>query len=395
MPCFNLPESVMAWNEPGNNDKDPWKNKGGKNQGPPDLDDLFKDLGNKFNGIFGGKSGGTSGGGNAGSSFSGVAITLVLLIAVVAYLFTCVYTIKEAERGIKLRFGEYVGVVEPGLSWKWTFIENIIPIDVQTTRDIRAEGFMLTQDENVVRVEMEVQYRVIDARDYIFSVTNADNSLSDALDSALRYVVGQSKMDDVLTSGREVVRQKVRQELDGIIDSYNLGLLVVDVNFKDARPPEEVKEAFDDAIAAQADEERFIQEAEAYALSIEPRARGRVKRMEQEALAYKDQTVLDAQGQVARFEKVLPEYQASPEVTRQRLYLSTMEKVYANTSKVMVDVEGGNNMMYLPLDKIMQQQGTPTRVMPSSVTSITPSTSKNSAPTTSSSRTDRFNSGRN
>ena len=387
----------MAWNEPGNNDKDPWKNKGGNNQGPPDLDDLFKDLGNKMNGLFGGKSGGNSGGtGSAGGNFSGVAVTLALFIALIAYLFSCVYTIKEAERGIKLRFGEYVGVVEPGLSWKWTFIENIIPVDVQTTRDIRAEGFMLTQDENVVRVEMEVQYRVVNARDYIFSVTNADNSLSDALDSALRYVVGHSKMDDVLTSGREEVRQKVRAELDGIIESYNLGLLVVDVNFKDARPPEEVKEAFDDAIAAQADEERFIQEAEAYARSIEPRARGRVNRMEQEALAYKEQTVLDAEGAVARFEKILPEYQAAPEVTRQRLYLATMEKVYGSTSKVMVDVEGGNNMMYLPLDKIMQQQGTQTRMLPpSSISSVPAATGKNSSPSSSSGRTDRFNSGRN
>ncbi|REL31513.1 FtsH protease activity modulator HflK [Thalassotalea euphylliae] len=385
----------MAWNEPGNNDKDPWKNKGGNNQGPPDLDDLFKDLGNKFNGLFGGKSGGGASAGGAGNNFSGIAVTLALIIALVAYLFTCVYTIKEAERGIKLRFGEYVGVVEPGLSWKWTFIENIIPVDVQTTRDIRAEGFMLTQDENVVRVEMEIQYRVINPRDYVFSVTNADNSLSDALDSALRYVVGHAKMDDVLTSGREVVRQKVREELDGIIESYNLGLLVVDVNFKDARPPEEVKEAFDDAIAAQADEERFIQEAEAYARSIEPRARGRVNRMEQEALAYKEQTVLEAEGAVARFEKILPEYQAAPDVTRQRMYLASMEKVYGNTSKVMVDVEGGNNMMYLPLDKIMHQQAAPTRIVPSSVSSVPANTGKNSSPTSNSGRNDRFNSGRN
>ncbi|MAG77316.1 MAG: FtsH protease activity modulator HflK [Colwelliaceae bacterium] len=387
----------MAWNEPGNNDKDPWKNKGGNNQGPPDLDDLFKDLGNKFNGMFGGKSGGSSGGasgGAAGGGFSGVAVTLVFIIAIVAYLFTCVYTIKEAERGIKLRFGEYVGLVEPGLSWKWTFIENIIPVDVQTTRDLRASGFMLTQDENVVEVEMQVQYRVVNARDYVFSVTNADNSLSDALDSALRYVVGHAVMDDVLTSGREEVRQKVWAELDSIIESYNLGLLVVDVNFKDARPPEEVKDAFDDAIAAQADEERFIQEAEAYALSIEPRARGRVKRMEQEALAYKEQTVFDAEGAVARFEKLLPEYQASPEVTRQRLYLGTMEKVYSNTSKVMVDVDGGNNMMYLPLDKIMQQQQTvPTRIVPQSSVPAS-SGSVNTSPT-STGRSDRFNSGRN
>ncbi|NMP30500.1 FtsH protease activity modulator HflK [Thalassotalea sp. M1531] len=385
----------MAWNEPGNNDKDPWKNKGGNNQGPPDLDDLFKDLGNKFNGIFGGKSGGSTGGGNAGGSFSGVAVTLALFIALFAYLFTCVYTIKEAERGIKLRFGEYVGIVEPGLSWKWTFIENIIPVDVQTTRDLPASGFMLTQDENVVRVEMQVQYRVENARNYVFSVTNPDDSLSQSLDSALRYVVGHQKMDDVLTSGREVVRQQVWSELEKIIEPYNLGLIIVDVNFKDARPPEEVKDAFDDAIAAQEDEIRFLREAEAYARGIEPRARGRVKRMEQEALAYKEQTVLDAEGAVARFDKILPEYQAAPEVTRQRLYMATMEKVYSRTSKVMVDVDGGNNIMYLPLDKIMQQHSSGSRIAPQSPSSISTNTSKNSSPTSSSSRSDRFNGGRN
>ena len=385
----------MAWNEPGNNDKDPWKNKGGKNQGPPDLDDLFKDLGNKMNGLFGGKSGGNSGGtGSAGGNFSGVAVTLALFIALIAYLFTCVYTIKEAEKGIKLRFGEYVGVVEPGLSWKWTFVEDIIPVDVQTTRQLPASGFMLTQDENVVRVEMQVQYRVENARNYVFSVTNADDSLSQSLDSALRYVVGHQKMDDVLTSGREVVRQQVWSELEKIIAPYNLGLIIVDVNFKDARPPEEVKDAFDDAIAAQEDEIRFLREAEAYARGIEPRARGRVKRMEQEALAYKEQTVLDAEGAVARFDKLLPEYQAAPEVTRQRLYMATMEKVYSRTSKVMVDVEGGNNMMYLPLDKIMQQHNGNTRVVPQTSTNMPTNTSKNTAPS-SSGRSDRFNSGRN
>ncbi|WP_448212637.1 FtsH protease activity modulator HflK [Colwellia sp. MEBiC06753] len=383
----------MAWNEPGNNDKDPWKNKGGNNQGPPDLDDLFKDLGNKFNGLFGGKSGGSSGATGSGGSFSGVAITLALVVALVAYLFTCVYTIKEAERGIKLRFGEYVGVVEPGLSWKWTFIETIIPVDVQTTRDLPASGFMLTQDENVVRVEMQIQYRVVNPRDYVFSVTNADDSLSQSLDSALRYVVGHSRMDDVLTSGREQVRQAVWSELEKIIEPYNLGLIIVDVNFKDARPPEEVKDAFDDAIAAQEDEVRFIREAEAYARGIEPRARGRVKRMEQEALAYKEQKVLDAEGEVARFNKLLPEYKAQPEVTRQRLYIATMEKVYSNTSKVMVDVEGGNNIMYLPLDKIMQQQAPATRVVPQSVPSV--SSSNNTSINNDSGRADRFNGGRN
>ena len=379
----------MAWNEPGNNDKDPWKKKGGNNQGPPDLDDLLKDLGNKFGGIFGGKS---SGGSNSGKSISGIGLTIALVVAILVYVFSGFYTIKESETGINLRFGQYTGYVEPGLRWKWTFIDRIIPVDIQSTRDLPAAGFMLTQDENVVRVEMQIQYRVVDARNYVFSVTNADDSLSQSLDSALRYVVGHSDMDSILTSGREVIRQSVWQELEKIIAPYNLGLIIVDVNFKDARPPEEVKDAFDDAIAAQEDEVRYLREAEAYARGIEPRARGRVKRMEQEAIAYKAQTVLDAEGEVARFNKILPEYQAAPKVTRQRMYIATMEKVYSNTSKVMVDVEGGNNMMYLPLDKIMQQQNirTTTQSMPLS------QQSNSTRPAISSSgRSDRFNSGRN
>ncbi len=380
----------MAWNEPGNNDKDPWKNKGGKNQGPPDLDELLKDLGDKFGGIFGGKS---SNGGKSGKSFSSVGISIALIVAILVYVFSGFYTIKEAEQGIVLRFGQYTGNVEPGLRWKWTFVDRIIPVDIQTTRNLPASGFMLTQDENVVRVEMQIQYRVVNARDYVFSVTDADDSLSQSLDSALRYVVGHAKMDDILTSGREAVRQAVWKELDEIIEPYNLGLIVTDVNFKDARPPEEVKDAFDDAISAQEDEVRYLREAEAYARGIEPRARGRVKRMEQEALAYKEQTVLDAEGEVARFEKILPEYQAAPEVTRQRLYLATMEKVYGNTSKVMVDVEGGNNMMYLPLDKIMQQQSASPRTIVSKPVVQQPITT--TSPTSVNGRSDRFNNGRN
>lgn len=383
----------MAWNEPGNNDKDPWKKKGGNNQGPPDLDDLLKDLGNKFGGIFGG---GSSSGSGTGKNFSSVGIAVLFVVATLVYIFSGFYTIKEAERGIELRFGQYTGhEIEPGLRWKWTFVDRIIPVDIQTTRDLPAAGFMLTQDENVVRVEMQIQYRVDNARNYLFSVTDADDSLSQSLDSALRYVIGNSRMDDILTSGREVVRQSVWEELNKIIEPYNLGLIVVDVNFKDARPPEEVKDAFDDAISAQEDEVRYLREAEAYARGIEPRARGRVKRLEQEALAYKEQTVLDAQGEIFRFEKILPEYHAAPEVTRQRMYLSTMEKVYSNTSKVMVDVEGGNNMMYLPLDKIMQQHQSSNRVVPQSTTDMTQQSNSSITPSATTNRADRFNSGRN
>lgn len=386
----------MAWNEPGNNnDKDPWKNKGGKNQGPPDLDELLNDLGKKVTGIFGGKT--TKGGAGSGKSFSSIGISILLIVATVVYAFSGFYTIKEAEQGIVLRFGEYSGTVEPGINWKWTFIDRIIPVDMQSTREMPSSGFMLTQDENVVNVEMQIQYRVVDARNYIFSVTNADDSLNQSLDSALRYVVGHAKMDDILTSGRETIRQAVWQELEDIIEPYNLGLIIVDVNFKDARPPNEVKDAFDDAISAQEDEVRFLREAEAYARGIEPRARGRVKRMEQEALAYKSEIVLDAQGEVARFEKILPEYQAAPKVTRERLYIATMEKVYGNTSKVMIDVEGGNNMMYLPLDKIIQQQNTSNTNNRSNKTAYIPADepSVNTSPTSPSGRSDRFSNGSN
>jgi len=319
---------------------------------------------------------------------------ILLVVAILVYAFNGFYTIKEAEKGIVLRFGQYAGMIEPGLSWKWTFVDRIIPVDMQTTRNLPSSGFMLTKDENVVRVEMEIQYRVVDARNYIFSVTNADESLSESLDSALRYVIGHAKMDDILTSGREEVRQAVWQELEKIIEPYNLGLIIVDVNFKDARPPEEVKDAFDDAISAQEDEVRFLREAEAYARGIEPRARGRVKRLEQEALAYKAQILLDAEGDVARFNKLLPEYQAAPEVTRQRMYLKSMENVYSNTSKVMVDVDGGNNMIYLPLDKIMQQQSGNQRVIQQSVPTINQTSSGNNTSPTLSGRSDRFNNGR-
>ncbi|WP_068544385.1 FtsH protease activity modulator HflK [Thalassotalea crassostreae] len=384
----------MAWNEPGKNDNDPWKNKGGRDQGPPDLDEFLKDLGNKFGGIFGGKKSGKSG----GSNFSSIGAGIIVVIAVVVWAVSGFYTIKEAQRGVVLQFGEFNGMVEPGIHWQPTFIENVIPVDVQTTRDLARRGDMLTQDENLVLVEMQVQYRIVNAREYLFSVTNADQSLEQAFDSAIRYVVGHSKMDEVLTSGREQVRQSVWAELEKVIESYKLGIIIADVNFKDARPPEQVKDAFDDAIAAKEDEERFVLEAQGYALSEEPKARGIAKAIEQEAIAYKEQIVLDAEGQVAKFEKLLPEYQAAPEVTRQRLYLSTMENVYSNTSKVMVDVDGGNNMMYIPLDKIMQNQSKAVQQNSRDLTPVKQSsteTSPNSTVNSTTGRTDRYGRGGN
>ena len=341
----------MAWNEPGNNGKnnDPWK-QGGRDQGPPDLDEVFRNFGKKFGGVFGG---GNKSSGNGASA----AFILILVIAAVVWAISGFYTIKDAERGVILRFGQYHTEVGAGIHWKPTFIDSVTPVNVQEVKSLRSDGFMLTQDQNLVRVTFEVQYRIYNARDYLFSVVDADRSLGEATDAALRFVIGHSIMDDVLTRGREVVRQNTRQELESIIAPYKMGLNLVDVNFRDARPPEEVRDAFDDAIKAQEDQERFVQEAQAYAREIEPRARGQVNRVMQEAEAYKQQIVLKAQGEVARFEQLLPEYLAAPKVTRDRLYLETMEAVYSNTSKVIVDVKNGNNIMYLPLDKLMNQSG--------------------------------------
>ena len=387
----------MAWNEPGGNNNDPWKNRNNNDQGPPDLDEVFKNIFKKF----GGSGGGSGKGPSFGKGISGIGTGVIVGILIAIWVFSGFYTVKEAERGVVLRFGQFHSFVEPGLQWRPTFVDHVIPVDVQTIRTLPASGFILTEDENLVRVEMEVQYRVVEPYQYSFAVTEPDESLRQSLDAALRYVVGHSKMDDVLTSGREVVRQQVWQELDSVIEPYNMGIAVTDVNFKDARPPDQVKAAFDDAIAAQEDEQRFIREAEAYAREIEPRARGQVRRMEEEAQAYKERVILESRGEVARFEELLPQYTAAPEVTRQRIYLETMEQVFSNTSKVMVDTQGGNNMMYLPLDKILERQQNSGNAPASrnTIEGLRNSPATTSAPTnatSSSGRGDRFrSSGRN
>ncbi|WP_270689828.1 FtsH protease activity modulator HflK [Aeromonas sp. D3] len=383
----------MAWNEPGNNgkDRDPWGNNG-KNQGPPDLDEMLRKVSRRFGGLLGG--------GKSGGEMGRFGLSIALVIAVVVWVVSGFYTIREAERGVILRFGEYSHNVEPGLRWKPTFIDRVIPVDVESVRSLPASGFMLTQDENVVRVEMDVQYRVVDPEQYLFSVTNAEESLGQATDSSLRYVIGHTRMDDILTTGREQVRRETWDGIEKIVTPYQMGLQIVDVNFLPARPPEEVKDAFDDAISAQEDEQRFIREAEAYAREVEPKARGTVKRLEQEAEGYKSQIVLKAKGEVARFNELLPQYQAAPDLTRERIYLETMEELYQQANKVLVDMPDGNNsMIYLPLDKLSGQANavSPARSA-SAVTAAdaAPVTNDgaNSTPTPLRSG-DRFSSGRN
>ncbi|MEF2485096.1 FtsH protease activity modulator HflK [Vibrio mimicus] len=362
----------MAWNEPGNNngnngrDNDPWGNnnrggKGGRDQGPPDLDEVFNKLSQKLGGKFGNKGG-------KGPSLAGggaIGFGLIAAIAAAVWFFTGFYTIGEAERGVVLRLGKYDRIVDPGLNWRPRFIDEVTPVNVQAIRSLRASGLMLTKDENVVTVSMDVQYRISDPYKYLYQVTNADDSLRQATDSALRAVIGDSLMDSILTSGRQQIRQSTQQTLNQIIDSYDMGLMIVDVNFQSARPPEQVKDAFDDAIAAREDEERFIREAEAYKNEILPKATGRAERLKKEAQGYNERTINEALGQVAQFEKLLPEYLAAPKVTRDRLYLDAMEEVYSNTSKVLIDSESSGNLLYLPIDKLAGQDSKKAEPRPS------------------------------
>ena len=334
-----------------------WGSRDNKNQeqSPPDIEEVFNKLLKKLG------SGNKKGGSNNTSpnipSFNlGKILPIAAVIGGIIWGASGFYTIKEAERGVTLRFGEFHSIVQPGLNWKPTFIDKVIPVNVEQVRELKTQGAMLTKDENMVKVEMTVQYRVQNPEKYLFSVSNADNSLGQATDSALRYVIGHMTMNDVLTTGRAVVREDTWKALNDIIKPYDMGLEVIDVNFQSARPPEEVKDAFDDAIKAQEDEQRYIREAEAYAREKEPIARGDAQRIVEEATAYKDRVVLDAQGEVERLQRLLPEFKAAPDLLKERLYIQTMEKVMANTPKVMLDSNNGNNLTVLPLEQLMSKK---------------------------------------
>ena len=338
----------MAWNEPGggrNNNQDPW---GGRNdQGPPELDEVVKKLQERFGGMFGGKGGGSGQGGG------GAVVYLAIVIAVIIWVFSSFYRVEQAEQAVVLRFGEFHEIKTAGLRWNPAIIDQVFKVDVTKVSSMPMRATMLTEDQNIVDVDLNVQYRINDAKRYFLHVNNPELALSHSVESALRHVVGGSVMDKVITEGREAIAIEVEERLQEYLERYQTGLIVAKVNIEDAHPPKEVKAAFDDVIKAKEDEERLQNEAQAYSNGIIPEARGKAQRMVQEADAYKAEVVERAKGEANRFEKLLTEYQKAPEVTRQRLYLQTMESVYGNTTKVMVDVESGNNLLYLPLDRMM------------------------------------------
>lgn len=343
----------MSWNEPGGGNKrpnDPW---GGSNQGPPDLDEVLKKVQDKINGLFGGKS---SGGGSTPSK--GVSSAFIGILVVVAALIWGVmgfYQIDEQERGVVLRFGEYHGTVTPGLQWNPPLIDDVTKVNVTKVRALSFREVMLTKDENIVDVNLSVQYVINNPEHFVLKVRDPEVSLQHATQSALRHVVGDNRMDLVLTEGRAAVAIEVRSRVQALVDEYEAGIVVSQVTVDNAQPPTQVQAAFDDVIKAREDEERVKNEAQAYANGIIPEARGQAQRRLEDANAFSAQVVANAQGEANRFTKVLAEYQKSPVVTRERLYLDAVQAVYSASSKVMVDVEGGNNMMYLPLDKLTER----------------------------------------
>ena len=356
----------MSWNEPGGDKKDPWSGRNNDQKSPPDLDEVLRSLQEKLSGIFGG------GGSNSNNATSGGAPlkTLGYLAAGAALLWglSGFYTVDEGTKGIVTRFGAYVSTTQPGLNWhipapieqyQIVNVEQQRFIEVgyrsgggQATGSVPKEAMMLTKDENIVDVRLAVQYQVKDAKDYAFNVYDPASTLKQVTESVERGVIGHSDMDFVLTEGRSEIVMAIKSEIQSVMDAYKTGILITSVNLQDAQPPEQVQGSFEDAIKAREDKQRLINEAEAYSNDVVPKSRGAASRIVQEAEAYKERVIAQADGDVSRFSQLLTEYKKAPGVTKQRMYIEAMESVLGRSNNILVDVKGGNNILYLPLDKL-------------------------------------------
>ena len=342
----------MAWND--NN-----------NQTPPELDEVIKDFKNKFNTTFGG---GSSSNNSGVSKAAKGSFKYVLILAVLVWLLTGIYIVDPAERGVVLRFGAFQTSTTQGPHWHIPYpVEAVYKVNVEQVRSaeigfrnsqnsysggVSSESLMLTKDENMVDVNLAVQYKIADAQSYLFNVYNPEMTLSHVIQSVIRQVVGDNTMDHVLTTGRDQVAQEVKTASQALLNDYGVGLLITAVTMQDAQPPIQVKAAFDDVVKAREDEQRYINEAKAYANDIVPKARGASQRLLAEAEAYKSQIVSKSEGEAYRFTQILTEYLKAPVVTKERLYRETLEEVLSSTNKVIVD-SSSNSLMYLPIDQLI------------------------------------------
>ncbi len=348
---------------------------GNKNdpQGPPDLDEIFRKFNQKLAGLFGGNKGGNGkndGGGNLPANAMGGAFALAAGIGVSVWLATGFYIVEQGSKGVELRLGRYTQTTEAGPRWHWPYpIETVERVDVQKVRALEIghrnnqkvkkpeEALMLTEDQNIVEVMFSVQYNLNSPEEYLFFNNRPDDAVQQVAETAMREVVGKSKMDYVLYEGRGDIAARVRVLMQQILDRYKAGITVTGVNMQNAQPPEQVQASFNDAVRAKQDRERLKNEGEAYANDIVPKAKGKAAAMLEDASAHKQRVIANAQGEASRFSQLLTEYEKAPAVTRERLYLDTMQQVLQGTSKVIVDQKGGNSLLYLPLDKLIGAQG--------------------------------------
>ena len=352
----------MAWNEPGGGGRDPWSGKGG-DQGPPDLDEVLRKLRQRLGGLFGraGRGGDGGGGGSEGGrpmAPNPRGIGAIALIALAIWLATGIYIVEPAERGVVLRFGAFREITQPGPHWRWPYpIEQTVTVDVDQISSFGHKATMLTRDENIVDIDLRVQSRVLDPADFLFQDSTPENTLRDATETATREVVGKNVLDFIITEGRGAVAAQIREKIQELMNQYRTGLEVVGVNVTASKPPDQVKSAFDDAIKAREDNERMKNEAQAYANEVVPKARGAAARVVEDAKAYRARIVAEADGESQRFVALLAEYEKAPLVTRERLYLETVQDVLGKANKVLMDERAaGGNVTYLPLDRLLQQQ---------------------------------------
>ncbi len=363
----------MAWNEPGGNrnNQDPWGGGNrGRKDGPPDLDEAIKKGMDKLNRLFGGK--GSSGGGGSSSSGGGGVFAIIAVVLVFFLIFNSVYTVDEREQALVLRFGKYLETNGAGLHFKLPLIDHVEIREVTNIRTKVTSGQMLTEDENIVEIDLTVQYVINNLENFLMDVRDAERLLEFAIDSTLRHEVGSAEMDAVLTEGRSVLAVRVQERLQRSLDDYQAGIEVRQVNINEAQPPRAVRSAFDDVQRAKEDERRVVESAEAYRNKVLPEARGQAQRMIEESAAYKAEVISRAEGDTARFLAQLAIYKQAPEVTRERLYIDAMQNVLSNTSKVLVDVKEGNNLMYIPLDRIGAGAATASRDAASAQVGMTP-----------------------
>jgi len=345
----------MAWNESGNG-KNPWDQ--GGNEGPPDLDKIVRDWQRRFNAVFGGKGGkgGKRSGSGSSDGPSGAAIAVIAVIVIIGWVATGLYRVNADERGVVLRFGAFSASTPPGLRWHLPWpIETVEKVAVTSVHTIRQQTRMLTADENIVVVDLVVQYRNADPQAFLFNIRDPEGTLADISESVIREVVGKNPIDFVLLEGRTQIALATQQQIQETLEDYGVGIIVTKVNLQDTNFPSQVETAVQDAIKAREDKARLSFEAQSYSNDILPRARGEAARRFQDAEAYKAQVVADAEGEASRFEQLLIEYQKAPVVTRDRLYIEALEEVYSNSNKVLLDAAGSGNLIYLPVDKLIEQ----------------------------------------